>query len=583
MISVSVLSAGQAENYYDKDDLYHAGKEIDGGRIPDTMKFDSQLGIVNEFISKEEFKNMIAENEKFRTVEFKINLSPEFKEFLKTDQKFIETFNKNFEKSIRAQAKKSGFVLKENSFGYTKDGIITGVTSHNISKEKFSEKFSKINLEKVHEQISIKLKNISDESGQKLFDGTTQPFKVSSQMHTGRIGIDLTFSTSKSISLMRYASPAHKAIIEEAHRTALGNVLKHINQEYAVARVQVEGESKMIHGQLDTYIFNHEQSRLNDPEFHTHVVVANRMECEDGQIRSIEPRDILREQKLLGKYYRMELDRELLSRGIQTEITDREQYFVEVKGVPEELRKEASGRRQEIEAEWERRGLDSGDTHGKGKAVLETRNAKKDADLSLLTGKWAPRMEALQIGISAPIRAEVKAPGQVIKEIEKSTYHFTEREFLQKYKENDPHARIEDIKAEFKSRVSSGEIFTAEKDGQKFYATRGTLKNEALIKENVFNGVKSSWHLNKRDLEGVDLGGLTNGQRNAILDTMATRNQYHAVEGDAGSGKTYMLDYMRQVCEQNNIEIKGMAPSNDAVEGMRKESGIQAETIHKFC
>jgi conjugative relaxase-like TrwC/TraI family protein len=576
MLSMSTLSAGQAENYYDKDDLYHAqeGQTLEGGRMAETMRFDPETGTINEeHLTKDEYRDMIKDNERFRQIEFNLKLSPEFRESLKADPEKRAEFNQAAELAIKNEAQRAGIKLNENSFGYNRDGIITGAKSHNIATQNAPEAFKRLNMARIT-------------NGPELADfrpiGDSKAFQATANQTRGRIGVDMTFSAPKSVSLMRHASPEHKALIDSAHREALGNVLKHINQEYAQARVQVDGKPQMIKGDLDTYIFNHEQSRRNDPEYHSHVNISNRIKCADGQTRSIEPKAIFQDQKFLGQLYRMELDRELKARGLETVITDKKQYFFEVKGVPETDIKEASSRRQEIEAEWKKQGLEPGDKAAKEQAALSTRGSKKDFELSAIAEKWSPRMEALKIGIGAPIRAENLNHDQVVREIEKTRYHFTEKEFLKEYKQIEPAARIDEIKAEFSRRLDSGEIFTAEKDGQKFYATRGTLENEARIKETVSDGFQRSWNLGKKDFEGVDLVNLTNGQRNAIHDTMTTRNQFHAIEGDAGSGKTYMLDSMRQVCEKNGIEIKGMAPSNDAVEGMRKESGIKAETIHKF-
>lgn len=584
MLSMCTLSAGQAENYYDSDDLYHAkdGQILDGGRIADTMKFNTDNGLVyDEFITKEDYQNMIRDNEKFRQIEVKIKLNPDFKIAYSENKEAIEELNKSIEIRLLGISKKANLKLNSNSFSYGRDGIVNGVKSHNVSVEKIKYIHSKFNVDRACKNVLKDLQssnNFSSFSPEKL----NKSISITSKQTRGRIGLDMTFSAPKSLSLMRFASNEHKSIIEASHKAALGNVLNHLNQEYAYARVSADGAQALIKGNLETYIFNHEQSRLNDPEFHSHVIISNRIKCEDGKTRSIEPKEIFRDQKAIGKLYRMELNRELNTRGITTEITDKKQYFFEIKGVPQEMIKEASGRRQEIETEWSKRGLEANNKKGKESAALETRNTKKDVDLSVLKNKWEPRMEALKIGIGAPIRSEVMPHNQVITEIEKSSYHFTEKEFLMKYKEIEPNANIDSIKKEFNTRLRSGDIFISEKEGKNFYSTRGTIENELRIKEIVSGGVNSSWNIDKSAYKNVDLSGLTNGQRNAIVDSLNTKNQYHAIEGDAGSGKTYMLDYMRKICDQNNIEIKGMAPTNKAVDGMKNESGIDAYSIHSF-
>jgi len=132
---MTTLTAGQAENYYDKDDLYRAqGSEVSEGRIANTMGFDPDRGLLDEFVDKEQYQKMIRDNEQFKTVEFEINLSESFKKSLIEDPKKKEYFNQILEKNLRQQAKKSGLKLQENRFIFSREGILRGEPKESLSR-----------------------------------------------------------------------------------------------------------------------------------------------------------------------------------------------------------------------------------------------------------------------------------------------------------------------------------------------------------------------------------------------------------------------------------------------------------------
>lgn len=584
MLSMTTLTAGQAENYYDKDDLYHAqGSEISEGRIANTMGFDPEKGIIDEFIDKEKYREMIRENEQFKTVEFELNLSEEFKKTLLDDPQKKEYFNRILEKNLRNQAKKSGLKLQENRFVFSREGILRGATSHNIATAKFKGKYEKLNMHYALGNITKSLKNKPEFSPFKDLI-TRQNITLKASEMRGRIGLDMTFSVPKSVSLMRFTD-SHQKLIESAHYTALDNVLKHINSEYATARKTTDGQQEMVKGNLDMRIFNHELSRNKDPQFHSHVIISNRMKCEDGQIRSIEPKQIFKDQKFLGFTYRTELARELQKSGIEIEITDKKNFYFEVKGVPESLIKEFSTRTNEIEQEWKDRELSADDQRGKKAAALAIRKAKTAVDIDLEKYRWVGEVNALNVSVTAPKEPPVKPTEEVIKVLEKKEFSFTESEFFKHYKELDPYAEIETIKATFREKVAFGEIVKTIVDGQAYYATAGALMREYEIRSLARAGREWSWMTDTVFMTPrmeSSLEPLNEGQRAAILTTLKISDRVSAVEGDAGSGKTHMLKSLQEICTDQRIDIRGMAFTGKAVNGMRQESGIECSTIHSF-
>ena len=61
--------------------------------------------------------------------------------------------------------------------------------------------------------------------------------------------------------------------------------------------------------------FRHMASRNNDPQLHTHAVVANMTRNKDGAWRSVEPTLLKRNRRVFGAWYRNDLARRLRDLG----------------------------------------------------------------------------------------------------------------------------------------------------------------------------------------------------------------------------------------------------------------------------
>src|SRR5690606_23378350 len=88
-----------------------------------------------------------------------------------------------------------------------------------------------------------------------------------------RIGIDLTFSAPKSVSLQ--ALVAGDAEIIKAHDRAVERALA-LAEARAQARHKIDGKTRIeTTGNLVIGKFRHETSRERDPQLHTHAVILN--------------------------------------------------------------------------------------------------------------------------------------------------------------------------------------------------------------------------------------------------------------------------------------------------------------------
>jgi conjugative relaxase-like TrwC/TraI family protein len=173
-------------------------------------------------------------------------------------------------------------------------------------------------------------------------------------------GIDATFSAPKSVSaLWAVSDPYRRAQIEVAHRKAVASALGRIERDVELVRRRERGELRWERARsLVAAEFVHTSSRLTrnqerdgvpDPQLHSHVVILA-AEREDGRFAAVDSRELFRSQRANGAWYRAELAHELRGLGLEVRSgTGRDGRFFELAGVPEELSKRWSRRREVIE------------------------------------------------------------------------------------------------------------------------------------------------------------------------------------------------------------------------------------------
>jgi hypothetical protein len=115
--------------------------------------------------------------------------------------------------------------------------------------------------------------------------------KHSRSQTTAVAGYDLTFSPVKSVStLWALAQPAVAARIEKAHRAAVADALSFIEQHALFSRTGANGIRQVNVQGIVAAAFTHRDSRAGDPDLHTHVAVANKVQTLDGRWLSIDGR-----------------------------------------------------------------------------------------------------------------------------------------------------------------------------------------------------------------------------------------------------------------------------------------------------
>ena len=125
-------------------------------------------------------------------------------------------------------------------------------------------------------------------------------------------GYDLTFSPVKSVSaLWAVAGLPVAAAIERAHQAAIRDALTFIEHHALYTRTGANGVRQVdVQGMVAT-AFTHRDSRAGDPDLHTHVAVANKVQTLDGRWLSIDGRVLFKATVAASETYNTALETHL--------------------------------------------------------------------------------------------------------------------------------------------------------------------------------------------------------------------------------------------------------------------------------
>ena len=220
--------------------------------------------------------------------------------------------------------------------------------------------------------------------------------------HQHRPGLDITLSAPKSVSLEGLVFGERRVV--RAHDEAVRETLDWVEAELLQTRGYERETGRRPRERADGMVaagFRHLTSRNQDPQLHTHCVVANMTRNAEGAWRSLETTRLRRGEKLIGAYYRNALARRLQALGyaIAPTLVGRLPGF-EIGGYDRALLDAFSGRRREILARLKALGLPY-TAETAQMVALHTRRRKEDIGLAQLIPQWRARAHELDLGRSA--------------------------------------------------------------------------------------------------------------------------------------------------------------------------------------
>lgn len=177
------------------------------------------------------------------------------------------------------------------------------------------------------------------------------------RIRRGVAGFDYTFSPPKSVSaLWAIADQGTREQLTAAHHAAIDDVLRLMERDVARTRIGMDGVAQVLTQGLIAATFDHYDSREHDPQLHTHVVIANRVQGQDGGWRTLDSRGMLFPSAVaLSVTYDDLLADSLTQRlGVGWEVRDQGRKLKnakwEIAGMPTRLIEHFSQRRDQIQA-----------------------------------------------------------------------------------------------------------------------------------------------------------------------------------------------------------------------------------------
>jgi conjugative relaxase-like TrwC/TraI family protein len=416
-----------------------------------------------------------------------------------------------------------------------------------------------------------------------------------------RAGWDATFSAPKSVSLTALVGGDDR--VREAHRESVRVALDQL-EHYTQARIGGNHPPETT-GKFIAAKFEHDTARPVDgyvaPQLHTHAVVFNITDRDNGQPRAIQPQSLFASQQFATAIYQSELTYRLRQLGY--EITTGRSGAPEIKGYTQEYLDASSPRSQQIREYLERTGRS-----GKEAAEIAAHSTRDRKEIhSPGEVMAAHRKLAAEFGHQAD--AVVRAARERSQHQEKPVNSFDRvRESLTFSRDKnfereavvDERALIRDglrrgmgeithaqVRANLEARLASGEFQIVERPqsiaGRQF-TTAKTIEAEYEILLRMRGGRDHLESVLPRTLAiafADQHPHLNRAQKTVVEDVLSSPDRIQGIQGSAGSGKTTTLSVIRSAAERQGYQVEGFAPTSRAARQLN-EAGVEARTLQGF-
>jgi len=413
-----------------------------------------------------------------------------------------------------------------------------------------------------------------------------------------RAGWDATFSAPKTVSLT--ALVGDDEWVREAHDASVDVALNEL-EHYVQARLGGNHPAETT-GNWVAAKFEHDSARPVDgyaaPQLHTHVVVFNMTETDDGEIRPLQPRELYKSQQYATAVYRSELAARLADLGYEIERGKNGQP--EIAGYSADYVEASSPRRRQIEdhlAKEQQTGAAAAQI-----AAHRTREPKLDLSHDEVLRQHRAMAEAFGDQPARVVQATIErehddarservSPHAAVtfagdRNLEREAV-VDERDILtDALTRSMGDATIGDIKNEFERRVEAGDLVVLDHrpgDTGRSITTPETIALERETMQLMLDGRNTRPALasvqTRTDIER-EYPHLSESQHAAVDQILGNHDRVQALEGVAGAGKTTALSAVRDAAEREGYRVEGFAPTSRAAQKL-SEAGIESSTLQR--
>ena len=416
-----------------------------------------------------------------------------------------------------------------------------------------------------------------------------------------RAGWDATFSAPKSVSLT--ALVGGDVRVREAHRESVRTALDEL-ERYTQARIGGNHPAETT-GKFVVAKFEHDTARPVDgyaaPQLHTHAVIFNLTELENGQTRALQPQSLFASQQFATAVYQSELTYRLARLGYELEAG--RSGAPEIKGYSQEYLDASSPRSQQIRAHLEKVGLSSKEsaeiaahsTRDKKQILTPAEVLSAHRQLAAEFGNQADRvvadarartMEQRQPANSA-LRAQEAVTFSRDKHFEREAVVDERLLMRDALRRGMGKTTYEQVRQNFENRVLKGEFLAtspATRTVGRLFTTPETVSAEREVIQRMRAGQGQTEPIvSPREAVAITNkhSHLNAAQTTAIEHVLTSRDRVQGIQGVAGAGKTTALDVIRVAAEGKGYAVEGFAPTSRAAKQLG-DAGISAGTLQGF-
>jgi Ti-type conjugative transfer relaxase TraA len=408
-------------------------------------------------------------------------------------------------------------------------------------------------------------------------------------------GWDLTFSAPKSVSVLwaMTEETAVRAQIQSAQQAAVEATLGFAERHCAFTRRGHDGvEREKVVG-LAVATFEHSTSREQDPQLHTHCIVANVAQRTDGTYGSLEGRELYRWKMALGAIYRAELAAQLEAR-LPVQIV-RDQSSFAIAGVPEAIQHQFSKRAEHIKDWMAERGYEG--AVAAQTATLDTRTRKQEIGRPILLENWKQEGQAAGWGptqaaqlLAEPSLTPERPIAMTMKALkEKLVYPqstFGERDAWRLLAESmQGVGGLNAIQEQMQTFWQCPDLLSVGENRyrEERWSTAAVVQREQETLQIAENATQQHAHrLSAPAVEAIlkTRPTLTPEQTVAVQYLCERSGAVATVEGLPGTGKSFMLETARAAWSAEGYHVLGAALSGKAALGLQESAHIPSATLH---
>ena len=416
-----------------------------------------------------------------------------------------------------------------------------------------------------------------------------------------RAGWDATFSAPKSVSLTALVGGDDR--VRDAHRAAVTTALDEL-ERYTQARIGGNNPAETT-GKFIAAKFEHDTARPVEgyaaPQLHTHAVIFNVTERENGKTRALQERGFFDSQQFATAVYQSELTYRLSHLGY--EIEPGRSGAPEIKGYTQEYLDASSPRSRQIREQMEKTGYSG--PEAAQIAAHSTRDRKQvltAAEVFTAHKNMAADFgnQPQQVVRAAHERSERREVEPKQRPYAKEAVTFARDSIFEREAVADERvilrdalrrgmgqATYRDIRAEFNSRRETGDFRSVDgmkHDSGRSFTTPETIASERANIRAVLDGRNAVIPIMSAESareQAESRSFLNDSQRRVIEEVLNSSDRVHGLQGLAGTGKTTTLRTIREGAEASGYVVEGFAPTSKAA-GQLREAGIEATTLQSF-